>query len=82
MRVSSKKSILLPAYDCSRLVTKHATRAQAAEKVLDACNHKPTNNPELTNISDQHRLISDDTGKMLLLTAEGNNIHLFINFFP
>ena len=81
MSASSKKSILLSAYDRSRLITEHAMRAQAVEMVLNASQHISTSNPELTNISDQHRLISDDTGKMLLLTAEGNNIHLFINFF-
>ena len=59
MRVSSKKSILLPAYDCSRLVTEHATRAQAAEKVLHAGNLEPT------NISDQITVL-DDKDKMLL----------------
>ena len=52
MSASSKKSIPLSAYDRSRLVTEHATRAQAAKKVLDACNHIPTSNPQPTNISD------------------------------
>ena len=66
MSASSKKSIPLSAYDRSRLVTEHATRAQAAKKVLDACNHIPTSNPQPTNISDWHKLMSDDTGKELV----------------
>ena len=50
MSASSKKSIPLSAYDRSRLVTEHATRAQDAEKVLDARNHIPTINLQPTNI--------------------------------
>ena len=68
MSASSKKSILLSAYDRSRLVTKHAMRAQAAEKVLDASNHIPTSNPEPTNISDR-QTVSDDS--KLIARAEG-----------
>ena len=67
---SSKKSIPLSAYDRSRLVTEHETRAQAAEKVLDASNQITTSNPEPTNISDRHKSLSDDTGKMLVSRAE------------
>ena len=47
MSASSEKC--MSAYDRSRLVTEHATRAEAAEKVLDASNHIPTSNPEPTN---------------------------------
>ena len=70
MSASSKKSIPLSAYDRSRLVTEHATRAQDAEKVLDASNHIPTSNPEPTNISDKHK-----PGKLLVSRAEGYILH-------
>ena len=52
-------------YDRSRLLTELATRAQAAKKVLDASNHILTSNSEPTNISERHKLISDDKGKCL-----------------
>ena len=51
MSASSKKSIPLSAYDRSRLVTEYATRAQAAEKVVDASKHIIT-----SNISDRHNV--------------------------
>ena len=57
--LAARNSIPLSAYDRSRLVTEHATRAQAAEKVLHA------GNPEPTNISDQITVL-DDKDKMLL----------------
>ena len=76
MSANRKKSIPLSAYDCSRLVTKHATRSQDAEKVLDASNHIPTINPEPTNITDQHKLMTDDTRKVLAARAEGYNVVL------
>ena len=59
MRASSKKSISLSAYDRSRIITEHLTRAQAVEKVLDASNYIPPRNLELTNISDR-QTESDD----------------------
>ena len=67
MSASSKKSIPLSAYDRSRLVTEHARRASAAEKIFDA------SNPEPTNISDRQKLISEDTDKMLVSRAKGHN---------
>ena len=53
MSASSKKSILLSAHDRSSLGTEHTTRAQDAEKVLDASNHRPLSNPELTNLPER-----------------------------
>ena len=53
MNASSKKSILLSAHDRSSLGTEHTTRAQDAEKVLDASNHRPLSNPELTNLPER-----------------------------
>ena len=53
MSDSSKKSIPLSAYERSRLDTEHTTRAQDAEKVLDASNHRPLSNPELTNLPER-----------------------------
>ena len=64
----------MSVYDRSRLDTEHVTRSQATEKALDASNHIPTSNPEPTNIPDQHKLISDSKGKMLVLTAEGYRV--------
>ena len=69
MSASSKNSIPLSASSRSRLVTEHATRAQAAEKVLNASNHIPTSKPELTNIPD--RQIVSDEGKLLVTRAKG-----------
>ena len=53
---SSKKSIPLSVSDRSRLDTKHATRARAAEKVLDASNPIPLSDLELNNIQDQQKM--------------------------
>ena len=53
---NSKKSINLSVYDGSRLVTEHATRARAAEKVLDASNPIPLSDLELNNIQDQQKM--------------------------
>ena len=75
MSASSKKSIHLSAYHRSRLVTKHVTRAQAAEKVLDASNHIPTINSQPTNIRDR-QTVSDDTGKVLVSRAEGYSYNI------
>ena len=57
---SSKKFIPLSAYDRSTLNTEHTTRDRAAEKVLDASNHIPTNNPEPNNVLEQ-QTISDES---------------------
>ena len=76
MSASSKKSIFVSLFsesDRSRLVTEHATRALAAEKVFDASKHIITSNPEPTNISDRHKLLSDES-KMKVIRAEGCNL--------
>ena len=62
MSASSKKPIPLSAYDRSTLDIEHKTRARAAEKVLDASNHIPTNNPVPTNI--QKRQTMTDESKL------------------
>ena len=59
MSASSKKSILLSAYDRSRLDAEHTTRARAAEKVLDASNHIPTSKSEPTNKPDRQSLTNE-----------------------
>ena len=79
MSASSKKSIPLSAYDRSRLVTEHATRAQDAEKVLDASNRIPTIDPETTNRPDQHKVISNER-KVLVSSAEDYSSSMTIVF--
>ena len=70
MIASCKKFILLSAYDYSRLVTEHATRAQAAKNVLYS-NLIHTSNSESARMPDLNKLISDDKDKMLASRAEG-----------
>ena len=77
MSASSKKSLPLAAYYRSRLVAEHATRARAAEKVMDASDNIPTSNPELTNISDRHKLLSGEPS-VKLVESEG---YIFIYYF-
>ena len=61
-------------YDRSRLLTEHATRAQAAKKVLDASNHIPTSNPEPTYIPDR-QIMSDES--KIAQRGEGYSYNLF-----
>ena len=75
MNPSSKKFIPLSAYDTPRLVTEHATRAQAAEKVLHARKNIPTSNPKPTHIPEQQTM-SDEC--KLATRAEGYRIIIFI----
>ena len=59
-------------------MTARGWRAQAAEKVLDASKHILTSNPEPTNISDRHCMLSNEP-KILVLRAEGYTLLNFVN---
>ena len=66
MSTTSKKPKVLSANSLTKLVAKHATRAQPAEKTSGTSRQTHKVNPELDTVPDQHNVLSDPT-----VTAEG-----------
>ena len=61
MSTTSKKPKVLSASSLAKLATKHATRAQPAEKTLGTGRQTHKGNPELDAVPDQHDVLSDPT---------------------
>ena len=68
MSTTSKKSKVLSANSLLKLVNKHATRAQPAEKTSGTSRQTHKGNPELDAVPDQHDVLSEPT-----VTAEDYN---------
>ena len=61
MSTTSKKPKTLSASSLTKLVSKHATRAQPAEKTSGTSWHTRKSSPELDAVPDQHNVLSDET---------------------
>ena len=61
MITTSKKSKALSSNSLTKLVSKHATRSQPAEKTSGASRQTHKGNPELDAVPDQHNVLSDNT---------------------
>ena len=65
MSTTSKTPKTLSANSLTKLVSKHATRAQPAEKTSGTSRHTRKSNLELDAVPDQHNVLSDE-----IVTAE------------
>ena len=61
MSTTSKKPKALLVKNLTKLVSKHATRAQPAEKTSGTSRQTHKGNPELDAVPDQHNVLSDIT---------------------
>ena len=61
MSTTSKKPTTFSASSLTKLVSKHATRAQPAEKTSGTSRHTRKGNLELKAVPDQHNVLSDET---------------------
>ena len=61
MCTTSKKPKTFSASSLTKLVSKHATRAQSAEKTTGTSRHTRKSNLELNTVPDQHNVFSDNT---------------------
>ena len=68
MTTTSKKPKALSANSLTKLVAKHATRVQPAEKTSGTSRQTHKGNPELDAVPDQYDVLSDPT-----VTAEDYN---------
>ena len=65
MSTTSKKPKALSANSLTKLLAKHATRAQPAEKITGTSRQTHKCNPKLDPVADKHNVLSDQT-----ITAE------------
>ena len=69
MSSTNKKPKTLSVSSLTKLVNKHATHAQPAEKTSGTSRNTRKGNPELETVTDQHNVLSDP-----IVTAEDYNI--------